>query len=64
VSRLGLLGVNGASRPALYGGVIWVVGLSIAYWKFVKGKEIPLTTLAQVGGSKLGKRLGQETRPP
>jgi hypothetical protein len=39
------------------GGVIWVVGFSIACWKFVKGKEIPSTTLAQVGGSRLGKRF-------
>lgn len=45
-----LLGVNEASRPALYGGVLWVAGMSFVYWKFVREKEIPLTTLAEVDG--------------
>lgn len=52
-----LLGVNEASRPALYGGVIWIVGLSIVYLKIVKGREIPLTMLAEVDGSKLRKQF-------
>ncbi|WP_431276619.1 amino acid permease [Variovorax ureilyticus] len=52
-----LLGVNEASRPALYGGAIWIIGLSLAYWKFVKDREIPLTTLAEVGGSELRKQF-------
>jgi len=42
-----LLGVNEASRPALYAGVLWIVGMSVVYWKFVRGREIPLTTLAE-----------------
>ncbi|MGO4391521.1 amino acid permease [Variovorax sp. M-6] len=52
-----LLGVNEASRPALYGGVAWIVGLSIVYLRFVRGKEIPLTTLAEVGGTKVRKQF-------
>jgi histidine transporter len=45
-----LLGVNEASRPALYSGVLWIVGMSIVYWKFVREKEIALTTLAEIDG--------------
>jgi histidine transporter len=57
VFTIALLGLNEASRPALYGGVIWIAGLSIVYWKFVRQREIPLTTLAEVGGSRLGRRF-------
>ena len=42
-----LLGVSEGSRPALYSGAIWIVGLVVVYFAFVKGKEIPLTTLAE-----------------
>ncbi len=42
-----LLGITEASRPALYSGAIWIVLLVVCYYGFVKGKEIPLTTLAE-----------------
>ncbi len=48
-----LLGVNEASRPALYSGIVWIVGMSLIYNKFVKDKEIPLTTLAELDGVKI-----------
>lgn len=42
-----LLGVNSGSRPALYSGAIWIILLVIVYHLAVKGKVIPLTTLAE-----------------
>lgn len=42
-----LLGFNKSTIWALVCGVVWIVWLVTYYFIFVKGKEIPLTTLAE-----------------
>ncbi len=50
-----LLGFGDASRPALYGGALWIGGMSLVYLCFVRGREIPLTTLAETGETRLAR---------